>query len=147
MSLLPLHIITRKWQEHRTLFKYTKGPKSSWYVCGKTVNDRPQAMSYHKNLYLLTCYTGSTSTQLPLFQEAYCPHLQWLAVQEEPCQKMGVYCIGNNDWGGKPVAAVVLYAEQSFLWWVTSGIHWAIQLIYWVQRERTTAIHLSWTTR
>jgi len=28
---------------------------------------------------------------------------------------MWVDCIGNNDWGGEPVAAVVLYAKQSIL--------------------------------
>jgi hypothetical protein len=28
---------------------------------------------------------------------------------------MWVYCTGNNDRGGEPVAAVVLYAKQSIL--------------------------------
>lgn len=35
-------------------------------------------------------------------------------------------------------------AEHSL--WVLSIIHWANKLIYWVQCERTTTTHLSWTT-
>jgi hypothetical protein len=64
---------------------------------------------------LLTCYAVSTTKWLPLFQEEYCPHLQHLAVQEEPYQKIWVYYIGNNDWGGEPGAVVVLCTEQSIL--------------------------------
>jgi hypothetical protein len=49
------------------------------------------------------------------FQEAYSPNFQCPAVHKEPCQKIWVYYTANNDWGGEPVAAEVLCAEQNIL--------------------------------